>query len=144
VNLPDTSVWLALSLSGHVFHAAARDWFARQSGDGSVVFCRATQQSFLRLLTTEAILRPYGSPAATNKEAWTAYHAFRTDQRIAFVSVPPSIDAVWEQLAVRGSSSPKLWMDAYFAAFAIAGRYKFVTTDTAFRQFTGLDLVILQ
>jgi predicted nucleic acid-binding protein len=45
--------------------------------------------------------------------------------------------------AVRGTASPKLWMDAYLAAFALAGRYAMVTTDAAFRQFRGLDLLIL-
>jgi predicted nucleic acid-binding protein len=34
-------------------------------------------------------------------------------------------------------------MDAYLAAFALAGRYSMVTTDAAFRQFRGLDLLIL-
>ena len=34
-------------------------------------------------------------------------------------------------------------MDAYLAAFALAGRYSMVTTDAAFRQFRGLDLLVL-
>jgi predicted nucleic acid-binding protein len=34
-------------------------------------------------------------------------------------------------------------MDAYLAAFALAGGYRMVTTDTAFRQFSVLDLVLL-
>jgi predicted nucleic acid-binding protein len=34
-------------------------------------------------------------------------------------------------------------MVAYLAAFALAGGYRMVTTDAAFRQFSGLDLVIL-
>lgn len=34
-------------------------------------------------------------------------------------------------------------MDAYLAAFAMAGGYRMVTTDRAFRQFQGLDLVLL-
>ena len=34
-------------------------------------------------------------------------------------------------------------MDAYLAGFALAGGYRMVTTDTAFKQFTGLDLDLL-
>jgi predicted nucleic acid-binding protein len=34
-------------------------------------------------------------------------------------------------------------MDAYLAAFALAGGYQFVTIDKAFAQFDGLDLVLL-
>jgi predicted nucleic acid-binding protein len=45
--------------------------------------------------------------------------------------------------AARGTASPKLWMDAYIAAFALAGRYRMVTTDAAFRQFRGLNLLVL-
>jgi predicted nucleic acid-binding protein len=44
---------------------------------------------------------------------------------------------------VRHTGSRKLWMDAYLAAFALAGGYQMVTTDTAFRQFHGLDLMLL-
>jgi uncharacterized protein len=34
-------------------------------------------------------------------------------------------------------------MDAYLAAFAIAGGHQLVTTDKAFKQFQGLDLLVL-
>jgi predicted nucleic acid-binding protein len=34
-------------------------------------------------------------------------------------------------------------MDAYLAAFAIAGGHQLITIDTAFRQFDGLDLLVL-
>jgi predicted nucleic acid-binding protein len=34
-------------------------------------------------------------------------------------------------------------MDAYLAAFALAGGYGLVTTDVAFRQFGGLELQVL-
>jgi predicted nucleic acid-binding protein len=34
-------------------------------------------------------------------------------------------------------------MDAYLAAFAITAGLRLVTTDTAFRQFAGLDHLIL-
>ena len=44
---------------------------------------------------------------------------------------------------MRDTASPKLWMDAYLAAFALTGGYRMVTTDTAFRQFQGLDVLVL-
>ena len=47
------------------------------------------------------------------------------------------------QFTLRNTSSPKLWMDAYLAAFARAGGYQFITTDRAFSQFTDLDLVLI-
>jgi predicted nucleic acid-binding protein len=34
-------------------------------------------------------------------------------------------------------------MDAYLAAFALAGGYAMVTTDSAFRQFSDVNLLLL-
>ncbi len=143
--LADTNFWLALSLSKHTFHAAARDWFAAQSARRSVLFCRSTQQSFLRLLTTEATTRPYGIPPMTNAGAWELYESLLADRRIAWAPEPAagSIQSRWKSLAARGASSPKLWMDAYLAAFAMAGGHQFVTTDKAFGQYEGLGPIIL-
>jgi toxin-antitoxin system PIN domain toxin len=109
----------------------------------SVFFCRATQQALLRLLTNASVLGPYGNPPLTNREAWSAYAAFLVDDRIAFRDEPVGLEPLWKELAARGTASPKLWMDAYLAAFALAGRYSMVTMDAAFRQFRGLDLLVL-
>ncbi len=97
----------------------------------------------LRLLTTNAIFTPYGSRARSNAQAWSAYHDLLANERIAFVEEPPGLETHWERLASRRSASPKLWMDAYLAAFAIAGGYQLVTTDRAFQQHKGLDLLLL-
>lgn len=40
-------------------------------------------------------------------------------------------------------TSPKLWMDAYLAAIAITGGFQLLTTDQGFKQFAGLDLILL-
>lgn len=142
--LCDRNVWLALALSKHVHHDAAREWLETVEEPASVFFCRPTQQSFLRLLTNASVLGPYGNPPLTNREAWSAYEAFLSDDRIAFQgNEPVGVEPLWKEFAVRGTASPKLRMDAYLAAFALAGRYSMVTTDVAFRQFRGLDLLVL-
>ena len=41
-------------------------------------------------------------------------------------------------------ASPKLWMDAYLAAFAIAGGCQLVTTDQGFAQFPSLRCLLSQ
>ena len=142
--LCDNNVWLALALSGHVHHASASAWLVTVVEPASVLFCRATQQAFLRLLTNAAVLAPYGNPPLTNQQAWRAYEALLADDRIVFrAQEPTGLDRRWKELALRDTASPKLWMDAYLAAFARAGGYRMVTTDTAFRQFNGLQLVLL-
>lgn len=142
--LCDSNVWLALALSKHRHHAAARAWLETVEQPAAVLVCRATQQTFLRLLTNAAVLGPYGNPPLTNRQAWSAYEALLADDRITFrAGEPAGVEPLWKELAVRGTASPKLWMDAYLAAFALAGQYRMVTTDTAFRQFRGLDLLVL-
>jgi toxin-antitoxin system PIN domain toxin len=108
-----------------------------------VFFCRITQQSFLRLLTTKAVLAPYGIPPLRNKAAWSAYEGFLADERIAWTEEPRALESCWKRLAAGSQASPKLWIDAYLAAFALSGGYQLVTTDKAFKQFKGLDLVVL-
>jgi uncharacterized protein len=141
--LADSNVWLALALSKHHFHAAARAWLDQQAPPEMVAFCRSTQQSFLRLLTTEAMLTLYGIPPLTNRAAWLVYEGFLADKRISWLEEPSGLESYWKKWAGRRQSSPKLWMDAYLAAFAMAGRYRLVTTDKAFKQFKGLDVFLL-
>jgi toxin-antitoxin system PIN domain toxin len=143
-HLCDTNVWLALSLSGHVHHHLARDWLDTVDEPVSIVFCRATQQGLLRLLTNASVLAPYGNPPLTNKEAWDVYEALAMDDRIVVrANEPAGVEPRWKNLAAQGTASPKLWMDAYLAAFAISGGSRMVTTDTGFRAFAGLDLLLL-
>lgn len=142
--LCDGNLWLALALSGHVHHHAASSWLETVDRPESICLCRATQQTFLRLLTNSAVLAPYGNPPLTNNEAWAAYQALLSDDRIVFQGVePPELESIWRQLACRDSASPKLWMDAYLAAFALAGGLTMVTTDRGFTQFSGLELLLI-
>jgi toxin-antitoxin system PIN domain toxin len=141
--LADSNVWMALALSKHKFHPATRGWLRRQSARDPALFCRMTQQTFLRLLTTKEILAPYGTPALSNTAAWSIYEGFRADARISWAHEPRGWEEHWKKLATGQQASPKLWMDAYLAAFAIAGRYELVTTDKAFKQFKGLEVVLL-
>ena len=141
--LCDSNVWLALALSKHRHHTTAREWLDTVQEPATILLCRATQQTFLRLLTNASVLGPYGNPPLTNREAWSAYETLLTDDRIVFRDEPAGVEPLWKEFAARGTASPKLWMDAYLAAFALAGRYRMITTDAAFRQFRGLDLLIL-
>jgi toxin-antitoxin system PIN domain toxin len=135
---------LALALSGHVHHTATASWLEGVEVEQSVLFCRATQQSLLQLLTTAAVLAPYGNPPLTNNEAWDVYQAFIADERIGqLADEPPGVEARWGALASRSVASPKLWMDAYLAAFATCAGLRLVTTDAAFSQFPRLRVLVL-
>lgn len=144
MNLSDVNVWLAISISTHAHHRAAREWLDDVEQPASIYFCRATQTAYLRLLTNPAVLEPYGNPPLTNEEAWDAYQALLADDRIEFEEREPAeLESMWKRFALRDTASSKLWMDAYLASFAVAGGLTMVTTDSAFRQFEDLDLVLL-
>ncbi len=143
MNLCDTTIWLALVLSRHIHHAAARSWLQSIDEPASVFFCRSTQQSFLRLLTNASVLGAYGNPPLTNGEAWATYEALLRDDRIVLREEPANLEPRWQQIVTRGTATPKLWMDAYLAAYALTGGCRMVTTDVGFRQFRGLHVVLV-
>jgi toxin-antitoxin system PIN domain toxin len=144
MHLCDASVWVALSIGTHEHHPVATGWLASVEDEHTIFFCRATQQSLLRLLTTAAVTAPYGEAPMSNAQAWEAYRAFLADPRIVIRSDEPAeLESHWRRYSSRSTASPKLWMDAYLAAFAVAGGLSFVTTDSGFRQFPGLPLVLL-
>src|SRR5688572_6516102 len=143
-KLVDSNVWLALTLSKHVFHPACQEWLKSCTKTGEVLFCRATQQSFLRLLTTQAVLGAYGNLPLTNAEAWAVFDGYCTDKRISVAEEPRDLAQHWKRISATETASPKKWMDAYLAAFAIAGGYQLVTTDEDFRQYKEADIHVVQ
>ena len=64
-------------------------------------------------------------------------------QRITGSPLSPTRTLVplWHRLAARDTASPKVWMDAYLAAFAMNARLRLVTLDQDFKAFEaqGLD-----
>lgn len=93
MKLPDINIWLALAISGHSHHRAARAWLDGQQTINGIFFCRTTQQGLLRLLTTAGVLAGYGVPALTNLEAWGVVDSFMADERITFAAEPPGMEA---------------------------------------------------
>jgi toxin-antitoxin system PIN domain toxin len=133
-----------LTLSGHIHHPIAQSWFDKLEAEDVVVMGRSIQLTFLRLLTTSAVYYPQSDQPLTNGAAWQAYDAAIDDSRIRLEEdEPPGLERWWRQYSQRNTASPKLWMDAYLAAFARAGDYRLVTIDAAFKQFAGLDLLLL-
>ena len=145
-QLLDTNVWLALALEEHPGHRAAQTWFMEQKLEPeSLLFCRSTEQSLLRLLSSEKILNAMGSHTLSNEQAIDAVEKMQRHPGVATKAEPVNVRSLWLRLATRPTPSPKLWMDAYLAAFAITGGHQMVTFDKAFRQFQhqGLALKLL-
>lgn len=142
--LPDVNVLLAMALSGHPHHRAAAAWLDEVADSDEVIVCRATQQSLLRLLTTTAVFAAFDEEPLTNEEAWAVADAFLADPRFRLADVePPGAPAAWRRYSTRMSSSPKVWTDAWLAAFALCADARFVTNDVAFRSYRGLDPILI-
>ncbi len=144
-SLFDTSVWLAAAFPTHSFHAEARQSLQRAKPAEPVVFCRSAQQSFLRLASTPTLLKAYGATGLTNRDALIAVDAPTRLPQVCERDEPPGTSALWQRIAARDTASPKVWMDAYLAAFAISGGLRLVSLDHDFRNFVphGLDLDLL-
>ncbi len=143
VKLADSNIWLALLLNDHTHHEVVSKWFTLQPTNG-VAFCRHTQLSLLRLLTSSAITTQYAMRPLTDAQAWDRYQEARSNPRVTLIDEPPNLEPVLQSLVRQSSPSPKLWMDAYLAAIAIAGGHGFVTLDRAFQQFPLLSLDLLR
>lgn len=139
--LPDVNIWLAACLPEHVYHRSVMQWMNGHADP--IHFCRASQQGLLRLLTTTAVLAPYGIVPLSNRQALARMKDWLSEERIDLAEEPPRIEPDWERFADTHLPSPKIWMDAYLAAFAVVGGYRLVTTDKAFKQFKGLNALVL-
>jgi toxin-antitoxin system PIN domain toxin len=130
---------------GRFSHTLAKKIFATTSRESPACFCRATQQSFLRLAITPAILKAYGAEGFTNLDAVSLIAALTKLPNIQMLPEPLELEPLWHRLAGLKTASPKVWMDAYLAAFAIRHEAELVTLDRDFRDFEmdGLKLRLL-
>ena len=140
VALVDANVWLPLLLGDHVHHDPAWAWWSGQAA-GACCWCRPIQQTVLRLLTNRTVM---GEAVLNPEAAWLVWEKLVLDERCAFLPLEPEgLDALWEQNISGPAATPKLWMDAYLAAWAEAARLGFVTFDAGFSAFTLRNLQLL-
>lgn len=144
-SLFDTSVWVALAFGSHPHHRQAKAAFELADNLTPAVFCRATQQSFLRQLSSPTLQSAYRSKLISNATAWDKWEELLELPQVVVAAEPDALPDLWRQLAARDTASPKVWMDAYLAAFAILGRLEFVTLDRDFQTYEahGLQLRLL-
>jgi uncharacterized protein len=138
LNFLDANVWLALIWSRHVHSETAQLWF-EQAGEEQFFFCRFTQVTVLRLLTTDQVM---GKDARTMSEAWSLWDRIWADTRIVFLPEPDDIEREFRSRSRLSSRSPKVWADAYLLAFAAVAGLKLVTFDRALKSH-GVDVLIL-
>jgi hypothetical protein len=133
---PDINVWLAIAVSGHVHHRRAALWYHSVRSE-RVLFCRITQLGLLRLLTTQAVMGP---DVLTQRQAWSVYDRFIAHGS-QLAQEPPALEESMRLLTRHSQASPKLWADAYLAAFAKESGAQLITFDKALA--SGTNVVLL-
>lgn len=106
-RLIDTNVWLALSLEKHSFNSLAEEWISGLAENDELLFCRSTQQSFLRLLTNASVMQRYDVPVVSNASAWAAFDRWLARPGVSIAREPAGLDDVWRILSSRSASSPQ-------------------------------------
>lgn len=143
--LPDTNVWLALSLDWHPAHSKAVVWWDGLSTGDGVLLCRPVQLSLLRLLTTRAVFTTGGAEPLTNIEAWAVVDEIAGDPLVEMaVFEPVETFKIWRASSGVATASPKMWMDAYLSAWAKAADAVLVTNDRALSASHGGEVVVVQ
>jgi len=138
-TLCTVNLLLAGCYDRHLHHPAALAWLEQQD-ELSLVICRQTQLSLLRVLTNASVM---GSEVCTLTQAWEIYETLVSDERFDFYAEPPGLEPFLRKYTQSGRVSPKLWQDAYLAAFARAAKMHLATFDEGFRQFESLRLTLL-
>ena len=124
----DVNVWLALSTRDHQHFAPAWSWYTGVPPETVLTFCRFTQLSYLRLLTTQSVM---GKGTLSQTEAWQAYDQWIEAAGAELIGEPLGVEFGFRLKSSGMLASPKEWADAYLAAFAEAGGLTLVTFDRA-------------
>lgn len=84
-----------------------------------------------------------GGHPATNLEAWRVLDGFLSDDRVRVFPELPSLEERFRAQSEVRRASPKLWVDAYLAAYGAASGAVMVTFDRAFTSY-GVECRILK
>lgn len=137
---PDVNVWVALTFTSHVHYDCAQSWYEALPEDAQLCFCRVTQISFLRLLTTQAVM---GDEVLSQAGAWRVYDDWLREGGASYIEEPPTVEMMFRSFTQTRNVAPKDWTDSYLAAFASASDLQLVTFDRGF-QGKIKQLTILQ
>lgn len=141
-DLPDVNVWLALAAPGHPHHEAANAYW-QQPDLPRLWFNRLTMLALVRLLCQSKVM---GAAAMTLAQGVEAYGRFASLPEVAFMAEPEHCGEAllrWVGDDAGTALPPRLWTDAYLAAFAVTGDLRVVTFDRDFNRFGGLHCLRL-
>lgn len=71
------------------------------------------------------------SDVLSSRDAWHVYRTMLGDERVLFAPEPFALEQEWQKLTMQNQPTPKIWTDAYLAAFARSAGMQLVTLDRA-------------
>ena len=126
--LPDINFWLALYFDRHGHHPSANRWYRSLDPTPPLVFCRQTQLGFFRLLSSSVVMERGGH---TQRQCWRVFDEWVENDQARFLNEPPGMTKLLRNRTSDEVVAPKMWMDAYLAAFAESAGLTLVTFDRA-------------
>src|SRR5258708_35154105 len=84
----DATVWVPLAFADHPHHRLAVAAYRSATAARPALFCRATQQTFLRLASTPAFLRLCNATGLTNRDALETLERFMASRSVAYREEP--------------------------------------------------------
>ena len=137
-DLLDINVWLALTDENHTHHSRAAEYWQNEAQQ-RIAFCRTTMLGYLRLSTHPQVL----SRPLTVQEAWAAYHSYREQPGVCFLSDLDAADVDFKIFTLQESWSHRFWTDAYLAGLAKRSDARLVSFDNDFKCFKSLKFLQL-
>lgn len=134
-DLPDINVWLALGLPAHPHHQRAVAYW-NEAASERLAFCRVTALGMVRLLGNATVM---GGKPLSAVDAWAAYRRFADLPEVDFAPEHEALEDYLAALVAADAVTPRLWTDAYLAAFAQSSGLRMVSFDGDFARFNGLD-----
>ncbi len=123
---PDVNVWLALNYEKHIHNVSAVQWYKSLDSSTVFAFCRHTQLGLFRLLSSETILK---ENARNQRECWSVFDQWLASGEAVFAQEPFNLDYSLRAQTSATQAVPKVWADAYLAAFAEAAGLTLATFD---------------
>lgn len=138
-DLPDINVWLALAVKEHLHHMPAMRYWLNEAA-APVCFCRVTMLGLVRLLSQPKVM---GASALSLQAAMQAFQGWLELPGVRWVDEPAECSRTLTDVVAQGLA-PRLWTDAYLAAFARSANLRVISFDADFRRFDHLALLHLQ
>ena len=138
-DLPDLNVWLALAWPGHSHHRQALQYWEGQAAE-RVLFCTVTALGLIRLVCQPKLM---GTAVKSSAEASGVLEAFCRQPGVSLAAPEHDEWQEFHHLLRSADLPPRLCIDAYLAALAIANGWRLVSFNRDFERFHGLQRLLL-